>query len=42
MRDLGYIEERNIAFEFHHYGDDVGLIASLISDLLRAKVEETK
>jgi hypothetical protein len=25
MRDLGYVEVRNIAFEFRHYGDDVGL-----------------
>ena len=37
MRDLGYVEGRNIAFEFRHYGDDVGSIPSLISDLLRAK-----
>jgi putative ABC transport system substrate-binding protein len=39
MRDLGYVEGRNIAFEFRYYGDDVGSIASLISDLLRAKVD---
>jgi ABC-type uncharacterized transport system substrate-binding protein len=39
MRDLGYVEGRNIAFEFRHYGDDVGSIPSLISDLLRAKVD---
>jgi hypothetical protein len=23
MRDLGYVEGRNIAYEFRHYGDDV-------------------
>jgi putative ABC transport system substrate-binding protein len=39
MRDLGYFEGRNIAFEFRHYGDDVGSIAPLISDLVRAKVD---
>jgi ABC-type uncharacterized transport system substrate-binding protein len=39
MRDLGYFEGSNIAFEFPHYGDDIGSIASLISDLLRAKVD---
>jgi len=38
MRDLGYIEGRNIAFEFRHYGD-VESMASLVSDLLRVKVE---
>ena len=39
MGDLGYVEGRNIAVEFRYYGDDIGSIASLISDLLRAKVE---
>ena len=39
MHDLGYVEGRNIAFEFRHYGDDVGSIPSLVSDLLRAKVD---
>ena len=28
MRDLGYVEGRNIAFEFRNYGDDVDSIAS--------------
>jgi putative ABC transport system substrate-binding protein len=39
MRDLGYVEGRNIAFEFRNYGDDVDSIASHISDLLQAKVD---
>jgi ABC-type uncharacterized transport system substrate-binding protein len=39
MRDLGYVEGRNIAFEFRQYGDDVGSIPLLVSDLLRAKVD---
>jgi putative tryptophan/tyrosine transport system substrate-binding protein len=39
MRDLGYIEGRNIAFEFRNYGDDVDSIASHISDLLQARVD---
>src|SRR6266700_6839080 len=39
MRDLGYVQGRNIAYEFRHYGDDVESIPSLIGDLLRAKVD---
>jgi putative ABC transport system substrate-binding protein len=39
MRDLGYVEGRNIAYEFRHYGDDVDSIPSLIGDLVRAKVD---
>jgi ABC-type uncharacterized transport system substrate-binding protein len=39
MRDLGYVEGRNIAFEFRNYDDDVDSIASHISDLLQAKVD---
>jgi putative tryptophan/tyrosine transport system substrate-binding protein len=39
MRDLGYVEGRNIAYEFRHYGDDVESIPSLIHDLLRTKVD---
>src|SRR5262245_12103286 len=35
MRDLGYVEGRNITYEFRHYGEDVESIPSLISDLLR-------
>src|SRR5207247_237410 len=39
MRDLGYVEGRNIAYEFRHYGDDVESIPSLIGELLRSKVD---
>ena len=39
MRDLGYVEGRNIAYEFRHYGDDVDSIPSLVGDLLRGKVD---
>src|SRR5262245_58901276 len=39
MRDLGYVEGRNIAYEFRHYGADAESIPALISDLLRAKVD---
>src|SRR5262245_18874257 len=39
MRDLGYVEGRNIAYEYRHYGDDVDSIPSLIGDLLRAKAD---
>ena len=38
MRDLGYVEGHNITYEFRYYGDDVESIPSLISNLLRAKV----
>jgi hypothetical protein len=31
MPDLGYVEGRNIAYEFRHYGDDVESIPSLIA-----------
>jgi ABC-type uncharacterized transport system substrate-binding protein len=39
MRDLGYVEGRNIAYEFRYYGDDVGSIPALIHNLLNAKVD---
>src|SRR6266576_1020760 len=39
MRDLGYVEGRNITYEFRYYGDDVESIPSLINDLLSAKVD---
>src|SRR5262245_30808046 len=39
MRDLGYVEGRNITYEFRYYGDDVESIPSLIDDLLRPKVD---
>jgi hypothetical protein len=39
MRDLGYVEGRNIAYEFRYYGDDVEAISSHVSDLLRVKVD---
>jgi ABC-type uncharacterized transport system substrate-binding protein len=39
MRDLGYVEGRNVTYEFRNYGNDVESIPSLINDLLRAKVD---
>jgi putative tryptophan/tyrosine transport system substrate-binding protein len=39
MRDLGYVEGRNVTYEFRHYGDDVESIPALIRGLLRAKVD---
>src|SRR5262245_1854759 len=39
MRDLGYVEGRNVAYEFRHYGDDLASIPALIHDLLKAKVD---
>src|SRR5262249_56221398 len=39
MRDLGYVEGRNITYQFRHYRHHVESIPSLIGDLLRAKVD---
>ena len=39
MRELGWIDGRNISFEFRNYGDDHRAAAPAINDLLRAKVE---
>jgi putative ABC transport system substrate-binding protein len=39
MRDLGYVEGRNITYEFRYYGDDIESIPSLINALLSAKVD---
>jgi putative ABC transport system substrate-binding protein len=39
MRDLGYVEGRNITYKFRYYGDDIESIPSLINDLLNAKVD---
>src|SRR5262249_4591871 len=39
MRDLGYVEGRNITYEFRYYGDDIESIPSLIKNLLSAKVD---
>src|SRR5262249_46240724 len=39
MRDFGYVEGRNVVYEFRHYGDDIESIPSLINELLRGKVD---
>ena len=39
MRDLGYVEGRNITYEFRYYGDDIESIPWLINDLMSAKVD---
>jgi putative ABC transport system substrate-binding protein len=39
MRELGYVEGRNIAYEFRYYGDDLESIPALIHNLLNAKVD---
>ena len=39
MRELGWVADRNIAFEFRYYGEDAGAIGSVMNDLLRAKVD---
>ena len=39
MRDVGYVEGRNITYEFRYYGDDIESIPSMINDLLSAKVD---
>ena len=39
MRELGWIDGRNISFEFRNYGDDYRAAAPAMDDLLRSKVE---
>jgi putative ABC transport system substrate-binding protein len=39
MRELGWIDGRNISFEFRNYGDDYIAAAPAINDLLRSTVE---
>ena len=37
MRELGYVEGRNVAYEFRHYGDSVATAQSIMNDLVRVK-----
>jgi len=39
MRELGYFEGRNVAYEFRYYGDHAGATSGIINDLVQAKVE---
>ena len=39
MRELGYVEGRDVAYEFRHYGDDAATAAARIEELVRAKVD---
>jgi ABC-type uncharacterized transport system substrate-binding protein len=39
LRELGYIEGQNLAFEFIHTGDRVDRISEAIQDLVRRKVD---
>ena len=40
MRELGYFEGRNVAYEFRYYGDHAGAtLSGIINDLVHAKVE---
>ena len=39
MRELGYVEGRNVAYEFRHYGDNVTTAQSIMNDLVRLKVD---
>src|SRR5262245_30881756 len=39
MRELGYIEGQNLAFEFIHTGDRVDRMSEAIRDLVRRKVD---
>jgi putative ABC transport system substrate-binding protein len=39
MRELGYVEGRNVAYEFRHYGDSVATAQSIMNDLVRMKVD---
>ena len=39
MRELGYIEGQNLAFEFIHTADRVDRMSEAIQDLVRRKVD---
>ena len=39
MRDLGYVEGRNVAFVFRYYGTEVGKVSALTAELARSKVD---
>ena len=39
MRELGYLEGQNLAFEFIHTGDRVDRMSEAIRDLVRRKVD---
>ena len=39
MRELGYVEGRNVAYEFRHYGDSVATAQSIMNDLVRVNVD---
>ena len=39
MRDLGYVEGRNVAYEFRHYGDNAATASSIMHELVRLKVD---
>jgi ABC-type uncharacterized transport system substrate-binding protein len=39
MRDLGWIDGRNIVIEFRNYGDDHRKVVAVIDELVRAKVQ---
>jgi hypothetical protein len=38
MRELGYVEGRDIIFEFRHYGDDTATALLIMKDLVQSKV----
>jgi putative tryptophan/tyrosine transport system substrate-binding protein len=38
MRELGYVEGRDIIFEFRHYGDDTAAALLIMKDLVQSKV----
>jgi putative ABC transport system substrate-binding protein len=38
MRELGWVADRNIAFEFRYYGDDHKAAAAVMADLVQANV----
>ena len=39
MRELGYVEGRNVAYEFRHYGDDVATAQLIMDELVRVNVD---
>ena len=37
MRELGYVEGRNMVFEFRHYGDDAAAALLIMKALVQSK-----
>jgi putative tryptophan/tyrosine transport system substrate-binding protein len=39
MKDLGYVDGRNVSYEFRHYGDSIATAQSIMNELVGLKVD---